>query len=322
MPANRTLVLRTGSRLHFGLWAWGAGHAREFGGIGMMVERPQVVLRCTSAARFEARGEAAARIQRVADACATRWAWPALPACRIETTALAELHAGFGVGTQLSLAVARALAVWTGDDLQNAEQLAAAAGRGRRSAIGSYGFERGGLLVDEGKRPGDAIGTLALRRAVPEVWRVLLVTPAGDRGKAGGDELQAFAQLPPVPEAVTRRLQRLAYDEIVPAAEAADFTRFATAIAEYGSTAGKCFAPVQGGVYATARIAELVACLERCGAAGVGQSSWGPTVFAFAADEPAARSLRERLEAELDSENYRIEITRPRNRGAEVIEST
>ena len=58
-------------------------------------------------------------------------------------------HVGLGSGTQLALAVARALAELY-DVERGARALAAAVGR--RSAIGTWTFDDGGLVVEGGRR--------------------------------------------------------------------------------------------------------------------------------------------------------------------------
>ena len=59
-------------------------------------------------------------------------------------------HSGFGTGTQLALAVGRAVSSLP------TEEVARVTGRGRRSAIGTHGFATGGLLADGGRKDGIA----------------------------------------------------------------------------------------------------------------------------------------------------------------------
>ena len=82
---------------------------------------------------------------------------------------------------------------------------------------------------------------------------------------------------------------------------------------------GECFSPVQGGNYANPRSTELVKALLTWGAAGVGQSSWGPTVFGLAANERQGYQLVERAQqllagqgcvelVDFDNQGVRVEI--------------
>jgi predicted sugar kinase len=63
---------------------------------------------------------------------------------------------------------------------------------------------------------------------------------------------------------------------------------------------------VQGGEYASAEIADLIADVRACGVRGVGQSSWGPTVFAVVGDSDTALSLVLRFRSRLPAFVARI----------------
>jgi beta-RFAP synthase len=187
--------------------------------------------------------------------------------------------------------------------------------------VGLAGFEQGGLLVDAGLRDSDRIGALACRVTLPPEWRVVLFTPsAGPAGLSGPAEEQAFLRLGSMPLATTERLCRLVLSEMLPAAAQSDLPAFGEAVYEYGRGAGEFFATVQGGTFADARVSEVVGWLRAAGVAGVGQSSWGPTVFALVGDEGAARELLERWR--LSRLGFRLEcdvrVTSPRDRGATV----
>lgn len=318
MPTKQTIQIRSSARLHFGLWAWGDSYERQFGGVGMMLKHPVVVVRCTQYSGFCATGAAAARIRRVVEQCARTWRLHKLPDCQIEAIELPPRHTGFGVGTQLALAVARAVAAWIGLDPASATDLGVAAGRGGRSAVGTHGFMHGGLIVDAGKRADETVGKLHCRNLFPDEWRVVCVTPNGDRGKSGEAEKAAFARLAPVPLDVANQLQSLALNHMVPACEACEFDRFAAAVFEYGHLAGRCFASVQGGPYASEQVSDVVQGLRRLGAVGVGQSSWGPTVFAMMPSVASANALAAAYRASVDASNMDIIITAARNRGATV----
>ncbi|MGI9457316.1 MAG: hypothetical protein ACR2NU_12200 [Aeoliella sp.] len=318
MSEPRTIIVRTGSRLHFGLWAWGAGHERQFGGVGMMVDHPEQVIRFSSARSFEAVGPASGRMREVAERCCLSWNVAELPHCRIETVSLPRQHSGIGVGTQLNLAVARGFAEWIGKSAISAASLVTEAGRGLRSAVGSHGFAHGGLIVDAGKRDDQSLGELACRIAVPRDWRIVLITPSAAEGIAGDAERLVFAKLPPVPTSTTERLQWLAFEEIIPATEAADFERFTAAVYEYGRLAGNCFESVQGGVYSSKATKQLADLLHDMKIVGVGQSSWGPTVFAFVPSARTALELVSLLNSKLEPSDYDMVVTCAKNDGARV----
>jgi beta-ribofuranosylaminobenzene 5'-phosphate synthase len=281
------------SRLHFGLFrvpviGEAKTGARAFGGVGLMVEQPGVVVDVRPAELWQFEGTLASRAQ----VFATRFMLPLPEERRRSFQVLVERcpaeHTGLGVGTQLGLAVAKALAVACGESALTSLELAARVGRGERSAIGVHGFDRGGLLVDAGKLPGEAVSPMLAHVAIPDEWRVVLFSPPVANRWHGDYERRAFATASAGdPDA----LQKLAESAILPAARRGDIDAFGEAIYAFNRKAGEPFAAAQGGAYASREIAELIADVRACDIRGVGQSSWGPTVFAVVPDSDTALSL-------------------------------
>ncbi|WP_145433326.1 beta-ribofuranosylaminobenzene 5'-phosphate synthase family protein [Lacipirellula limnantheis] len=326
------MTISTPSRLHFGLLRFEQTDGPSFGGLGMMIAEPRCVVRLTASNEWHASGIDADRAvsngRRALDYVATQVAADLCPAgathqtpqaFKIEVLESIPAHHGLGSGTQLALAIAAGVRSLCGLPDANAEELAEMVGRGRRSAIGCHGFLRGGLLYELGSYPDEPLGRLAKRVETPNAWRVVLVTAAKSAGLSGEHELNAFSQLPPVPAAATARLEQLAAAAILPAAEHGDVDAFGDALFEYGRIAGECFASVQGGPYASAEIAACVETLRGFGARGVGQSSWGPTVFALAADEAQANDLVARMRAAMTWRDRAMRITQPDNHGSHTV---
>jgi beta-RFAP synthase len=199
-------------------------------------------------------------------------------------------------------------------------ELALSVGRGVRSAVGTYGFQHGGLIVDAGKQSDDQVGKLARRAAVPPAWRILLVRRGGNRGLAGDREGEAFERLPPVPGEVTRELWRITNEEMLPAIERSDCGGFGEAVYQFGRRAGECFAAAQGGPFGNPETARLVDAIRGHGVSGVGQSSWGPTVFAITPNDAEAESLATWLRNKSQIADAELSIAQPNNRGA-IIET-
>ena len=305
------------SRLHFGMLSFGQADVPPFGGLGAMIDAPRLRLSFTPADAFEVRGPLA---ERAADfvrrACQHR-EMVNDPACLIEVLEAPPEHCGLGVGTQLALAVSAGLAAllhWP--ELKTAAP-PAALGRGERSWVGIYGFEHGGLIFESRRQADKEVSSLLHQTLLPAEWRFVLVRPRDEQGLFGPGEKQAFARLPPVPIETTHKLRALAEEQIVPAAHRGDFETFSNALFDYGHTAGTCFWAVQGGPFASRRLASLVETIRSLGVRGVGQSSWGPTLYALVADQQAAEKLVEQLSAS-NGDDLNLLIAPPNNTGATI----
>lgn len=315
--SETTIVVSSPSRLHFGLLGFGRPHDREFGGAGVMIHPPGLRLRFEPGESFAADGPLADRVATFA----RRWSehtGRSLAAVRIVAESMPPQHAGLGVGTQLGLCVAAGLYAALLEESPPAEQLAASVGRGLRSAVGTHGFEQGGLIIERGKGPGDKLGRLARRIPLPDDWRFVLIREPHRQGLAGDSERAAFSTLPPVPAETTARLERLLLEDLAPAAEQADFARFSQTLHTYGREAGLCFAPLQQGAYNGPRVAQRVQTLRRLGIAGVGQSSWGPTVFALVENQAAAEQLVAALQSTEPDPTVEYDIAAVSNAGGSV----
>jgi beta-RFAP synthase len=285
------------ARLHFGVLDLRGHRGRRFGGIGAAVPVPCIQLEATRAAELSAEGPDAGR--------ALTFARRFLEHHRIRGGAHLHLlraipaHAGLGSGTQLGLSVARALAELYGMSAEPTS-LARAVDRGRRSAIGTWTFALGGFVLEGGRRPGsDAVAPLITRLPIPSSWRCVIVVPAGSPGLSGDAEVAAFERLPEPSEHEVERVAHLVLMQLLPALVDADLPGFGSALTEVQRVTGSWFSAAQGGAFASPATQRLVERLAEAGAAGVGQSSWGPTVYGLAANEAEADGLMDRIRGEL-----------------------
>jgi beta-ribofuranosylaminobenzene 5'-phosphate synthase len=328
--------IRTPSRLHFGLLSLGGdslspwpnrqGAAtlppRQFGSVGLMIEAPGVQITAEPASAWSAEGPLAARVLAVAQRFAASWAGTEVIPCSLRVEQAAPEHAGLGTGTQLALATAQLVAAVNGLSCPDATELSRRTGRGLRSGIGTHGFFQGGFLIDGGKGAAEALAPLLVRRSFPDTWGVVLALPAVPAGLHGNEELHAFRVLhvPAGDLARTDSLCRLVLLGLLPALVEGDLRAFGEALHDFNARVGEAFAPIQGGLYAHAQVAEMVAWLRRQGMPGVGQSSWGPAVFAIAADEGHAQNLAARLRRQFGLADEQVLVTRACNRGATLCE--
>ena len=305
------------SRLHFGLMAFGASGS-QFGGVGAMIDRPGVRLTVRRSGRFEVVGEHDRRVTDFARQFLLRTGESAEPACRIEIVRSARQHVGLGTGTQLGLATVAGLAAFLGHEARSPDELAQLAGRGRRSSIGTHGFFCGGLLYEETRPRKAGLAPLEKRFDLPASWRGLLACPREGRGLSGDAEQKAFAELPPVSAEVTASLRADVRERMIPAIEAADFDAFSESLYHYGVAAGNCFAPRQGGPFAAPRFSRLVAEMRELGIRGVGQSSWGPTIFGLCRSAEAADEFRRQLARSPSNDDLQYTSAAPNNHGADI----
>jgi beta-RFAP synthase len=283
------------ARLHLGLIDMCGDLGRRFGGIGAALESPSLLLEARPAAGLSAEGPESERVLLYARRFLEDRGLEVGASLRVQRAIPA--HSGLGSGTQLALATARALAALL-DQPWDVSGLARATGRARRSAIGTWAFEQGGFLLEGGRRvEGGGPGPLLLRRALPAAWRCVVAIPPVPRGLSGDAEEQAFQRLPPAPPELSGRIARLILSVVLPALAEEDLPAFGRGVTEVQALVGEMFRPVQGARYAHPRVAELVEALLAEGAAGAGQSSWGPAVFGLFRDESAARRVADRLGA-------------------------
>jgi beta-RFAP synthase len=150
---------------------------------------------------------------------------------------------------------------------------------------------------------------------MPDEWRCVLAIPHAEPGLSGRAEEAAFAELRPDSERAAL-ISQLVLTSLLPGLAERDLTEFGAALTRVQRLVGESFASVQGGVFHP-RAGALVEALLRFGAAGAGQSSWGPAVYGIVGDERAGRALAERMETELAG-GGRVELVGFDNRGARV----
>ena len=316
MPPHLVQVVAP-SRLHFGLLSVG-GPGRQFGGAGVMVEPPSTIVEVSRALGFSFNGPQISRVQAIVEAWRGTHKGLELPDCHIAIKQLAPQHAGLGSGTQLGLSIVSALNSFTGQPANDPASLTRAAGRGRRSAVGTYGFLHGGLIVERGRLPEDTLAAMQLQLPLPDSWRFVLARPRGEAGLSGTTESQAFRDLPRPPTSLRAALSSELQRNLIPSAKAGDLDRFGESLYRYGRLAGLYFVKTQGGPYNGIRIAELVDHLRHLGVKGVGQSSWGPTVFALTGSQDAAEWLVQQLGGHHPDSQLDLTICRVNNTGASV----
>jgi beta-ribofuranosylaminobenzene 5'-phosphate synthase len=301
------------ARLHMGMLDAAGGGVRRFGGLGVALSRPAAIIEARSTDDVTAEGPDAERALAVARRAREALGLPG--GAHVRVVEAIPPHVGLGSGTKLALAVTAALAALAGQTPEP-ERIARAAGRGARSAVGLWTFVLGGLVVEGGRRPDvERPAPLLSRHAMPDDWRCVLVIPRAEPGLSGRAEETAFGQLRPDSERAAL-IAQLVLTSLLPGLAEGDLAEFGAALTHVQRLVGESFASVQGGVFHP-RAGHLVDALLRLGAAGAGQSSWGPAVYGIVRDEQAGNELASRMDAELAG-GGRVEVVSFDNSGARV----
>ena len=308
------------ARLHLGFLDLNGSLGRRFSSLGLAIDKPASEIVLSRARAFAANGPDADRalmiLRRYASVLHSDGAF------QLDVRKAIPPHAGLGSGTQLALAIGTALSVIDGVD-GSAHGLGELAERGARSAIGMGAFETGGFIVDGGRGDADNAPPILIRAKFPEAWRALLIFDPRTAGVHGTAETEAFAALPPLAEELCGRISRLVLMQLVPGIIDGDIDAFGAAVTEIQAIIGGHFAAAQGGgPWASPAVGRIAQMLKESGALGIGQSSWGPTGFAFTPSQENAEALYDFSIGAARAEGLDILIVKGRNRGALVERMT
>ncbi|WP_311171930.1 beta-ribofuranosylaminobenzene 5'-phosphate synthase family protein [Halobellus ordinarius] len=327
----RRARVATGGRLHFGFQNLSLAHERLYGSLGVALDEPRTVVVAEPADSVECRdttgGETTAAIRQYTERAVEILDVPGA-AVRVESAL--PRHVGLGSGTKLALSLLEAIGRAYGRD-PDSRRLAPELGRGGRSGVGVGTFRRGGFVVDAGHpsarftpdRPADGaweVPAVSVRRAIPDEWRFLLVVPDVEPGRNGDDEdgsIRAVIQQadPGVADRIAGEVTR----RLLPAVAEEDAVRFGAAVETIGRLNGQWYTDEQGGVYRSPvdRVVDALGDHPAC--YGVGQSSWGPCVYAVT-DRDRAAAARDAGESALDAAGLdgEVRVVACRNDGATV----
>ena len=320
------VTVRAPARLHFGFIDLDGSLGRMFGSIGLAIDEPKVILEVAPAKRLAVEGDESGR----AAALARRFLhhYRIRERVHISIKEIIPPHVGLGSGTQLALSLAAALARLFSVEA-GVRDYAAAMGRGARSGIGVTAFERGGFIVDGGRSVGvtshaphpDCIPPTIVRHPFPEDWTFVVAIPNVGRGLAGDAEDRAFRLLAARPATGAERLSRIVLMQMLPALLERDPAAFGRSLTSVQRIVGSWFRAVQGGTFASPLGAKVARAMARAGALGVGQSSWGPTIYGMADEKALANVLEQRVRQSWAARpGLTIIQARANNRGAEIID--
>jgi len=315
-PIVDSVTVSVPARLHLGFMDLHGGLGRRFGGIGLALKELGTTISIKSTPHTQVEGPDHERARGYLENMRRLLDLQANYHLIVEEAVPA--HAGLGSGTQLALAVAAG--VRRLHDLPlNVPRDAMHLGRGVRSGTGIGLFTRGGLVIDGGRSADDLPPPIICHMPVPESWGVLVLLDPARQGLHGPDEVAAFAALAPFAAEEAARLCRLVLMKLLPSLAERNLAGFGEAVKELQMRLGDYYAPVQGGRrFISSEVAAALEIAEREGAAGIGQSSWGPTGFAFVSSHEKASRIAAIAHEHPDCRGLDIRVCTALNRGAEI----
>lgn len=318
------VIVETPSRIHITLTDMAGDLGRVDGGVGVALEEPSIVVEAARGEGLVVRGESSHRAKAAAEAVMKRFD---LGGADITVRSCYQQHVGLGAGTQLAMAVGKALCELYGITA-SARDIAAAVGRGGTSGIGVAAFDRGGFIVDAGHsfgpgkdkidyRPSSA--SLAVGPApvifqadLPRSWTFLLAIPNITKGYHAREEVDVFEGFCPVPKGDVAELCREILVRMIPAVLEEDLDGFGAAINRIQDLG---FKKVEVELQ-NPMIKRVMEGMREAGAAGAGLSSFGPTVYAVA--DSNARDIEAAAVEAMEGVGGELLVTAARNSGARV----
>ena len=323
------VYVRTPARLHLGLIDLGGELGRVFGGIGVAINRPNVILEAESSQNLEFKGEKSENLRPIVELLLKKY--NIKPQVSINVRQTIPEHVGLGSGTQLSLAAAVAVSRLFRLNV-SVESLARLTGRGHVSGVGTALFEQGGFVVEAGlKSQGNKPNPQALenlppvifRQSFPEDWFFVVAIPDVKKGLSGQEEATAFKHLQPMHKEKAALISHLIVMGLLPALKERDIETFGKSLTEIQSIVGDYFATVQGARFSSSPAGDCIKHMLENGAHGAGQSSWGPTVYGLAHGEVEAKKLSISTKKFLqESVGGQVFFTTANNKGAYIKSTT
>lgn len=329
---GRHVTIRTPSRLHLTLIDMNGSLGRVDGGVGITLDQPGYLIRFEQSEETRVIAgdeEAGRRVREIIHHLSQTHGYS--PDLKVRIMETIPPHTGLGSGTQLSFAVATAMAMLSGEGGAD-QDLARMTGRGGTSGIGIRAFASGGVILDGGHRfgPGQEKESylpssassgikeapLIGRYEFPEDWRIILTLPAVGPGANGSAEKDIFQRCCPVPRSEVQELSHLILMQMIPALIERDLSQFGASV---NALRGLGFKREELALQPPV-IHDLLSHMAECGTAGAGMSSFGPALYALCDTNSAALAseIRSYLNERCGGE---VRVVKGCNSGASVQNS-
>jgi beta-ribofuranosylaminobenzene 5'-phosphate synthase len=317
MPTQ--VSVKSAARLHMGFFDLNGSTGRMFGSLGVAIDAPYIQIEIAKSEKTLIDANNNKNVIRIVENLVKSLK---LDKCfSLKIIQSMPDHAGLGSGTQMALAIGAGL-----NQLFNlgltVPQIAAIALRGRRSGIGIGTFEHGGLIVDGGRGSKETPPPVIARHDFPENWPILLIFDKTEQGVHGEQELIAFESLQKASLEAAQKMTHSVLLQALPALVERDYATFSRVIYMLQHATGEYFSPIQGGLFKSKHVAEILNFLYENNVLCAGQSSWGPTGFAIFESDASANATLKLLQQQFSKFNHiAFQIVHGKNKGASILES-
>ena len=322
------IVIKTPSRLHFGLIDMNGEIGRIDGGIGLALEAPcttvEVKKSDTIQAECKSEPEIIGRLETAIKNVCDHYS---LPGAHVNVLERPLPHVGLGSATQTFLGAAHGICNLFNIEASSPE-LAYLVGRGGTSGIGVAAIQTGGFIIDgghsfrrdenskHGYTPSSASGGMKpppvlIRHDFPD-WEILVVVPLGE-GASGLREITLFKVVCPVPLSQVQQMCHIILMQMVPAVLEKDLEAFDRSMIDFQKLGFKIFELRAQ----TQLLHDCLQFIKDSGGLGAGMSSWGPAVYAFGEN---LAPLQQKVDDWLDNHGGgRSVLTKADNIGMRVV---
>lgn len=325
----------TPCRIHLSLIDENGYTGRVDGGIGLMLDRPNVIFEASNHAE-EFKIEAH-KYYRESIEVINEQASKIFKAFNISNKNFHFIlkryfpsHVGLGSKTQLSLAIAVAITKLKNISDTSLKDLTRLVNRGGTSGIGWRGFEKGGFIVDAGHEFGkgkeketflpssaskEANPALTiLRYPIPEHWRFVLVIPNVKKGAYGDEEISIFQSHAPIPKEEVNEVSHQILMKIVPGIINNDLECFGEGLKRIQNIGFKKIEiSLQHEI-----VKKTLTFFEEYGVKAFGMSSFGPSVIGIVESDDEANNLLKAVQLHLNGNRAHIYLCKPNNYGAKI----
>lgn len=324
------MIIETPSRLHLTLIDLNGSIGRIDGGVGLTIQEPNLILKAETAEDgIEIEFEETDLNERLMEEYKEKIEKSAKKITEYKDISTGfkftlkktyPAHSGLGSGTQISLAVGKIILKLHNHDM-DAVQIAKIVGRGGTSGIGVRAFDHGGFIIDGGHKIGEkpdflpssaskaSPGPLITRYDFPDDWEIILAIPDVPAGASGSKEVNIFQKYSPIPLNEVQKLSHILLMKMMPAVAEKDLDSFGSSINQIQNTGFKKIElELQDPI-----INEIIKNMRSEGAAGVGMSSFGPTVYAFT--DNTTKNIAKAANGTMKDVGGKVIVTKAWNKG-------